>query len=122
MSKTWQVIRFEVIRSLKKPSFWLAAILVPVLLGFYIFIAAISGYNASETLEAGVDTSDMTLGIYDEAKYLAVTTVINKKEQEQPLKIYKDKRSGIEDVQRNELDVLLKLPFFRSLVPGRTGD
>ena len=109
MSKTWQVIRFEVIRSLKKPSFWLAAILVPVLLGFYIFIAAISGYNASETFEAGVDTSDMTLGIYDEAKYLAVTTVINKKEQEQPLKIYKDKRSGIEDVQRNELDVFYYL-------------
>ena len=40
MHKTLQVIRFEIVRSLKKPSFWLAALLVPILLGFYIFIAA----------------------------------------------------------------------------------
>ena len=110
MNKTWQVIRFEVMRSLKKPSFWLAAILVPVLLGFYIFIAAISGYNAEEALEAGIDTSDMSLGVYDEAEYLATKTVINKKEQEQSLKEYKDKETGIKDVQDGKLDVFYYLP------------
>ena len=110
MNKTWQVIRFEVMRSLKKPSFWLAAILVPVLLGFYIFIAAISGYNAEEALEAGIDTSNMSLGVYDEAEYLATKTVINKKEQEQSLKEYKDKETGIKDVQDGKLDVFYYLP------------
>ena len=74
MHKTLQVIRFEIVRSLKKPSFWLAALLVPILLGFYIFIAAMSGYNAGEALEAGVDTSNMSLGIFDEAEYLATKT------------------------------------------------
>ena len=110
MSKTRQVIRFEVVRSLKKPSFWLAAILVPILLGFYIFIAAISGYNAEEAFEAGVDTSNMSLGVYDEAEYLAIKTVINKKEQEQTLKEYKNKEIGIKDVQDGELDVFYYLP------------
>ena len=33
MSRTTEVIRFEVARSLKKPSFWIAAILIP--LGFF---------------------------------------------------------------------------------------
>ena len=110
MSKTRQVIRFEVVRSLKKPSFWLAAVLVPILLGFYIFIAAISGYNAEEAFEAGVDTSNMSLGVYDEAEYLAIKTVINKKEQEQTLKEYKNKEIGIKDVQDGKLDVFYYLP------------
>lgn len=110
MSKTWQVIRFEVARSLKKPSFWLAALLVPILLGFYFFIAALSGYSASEAFEAGVDTSDMTLGVFDEAKYLAVKTVINKKEEQQALKEYDSKDAGVQDVQNEKLDVFYYLP------------
>ena len=110
MSKTWQVIRFEVARSLKKPSFWLAALLVPILLGFYFFIAALSGYSASEAFEAGVDTSDMTLGVFDEAKYLAVKTVVNKKEEQQALKEYDSKDAGVQDVQNEKLDVFYYLP------------
>ena len=110
MSKTWQVIRFEVVRSLKKPSFWLAALLVPILLGFYIFIAAMTGYNAGEALEAGVDTSDMSLGVYDEANYLGTKTIINKKEQPQALKVYENKDEGIKDVQDKKLDVFYYLP------------
>ncbi|MCR5573075.1 MAG: ABC transporter permease [Candidatus Saccharibacteria bacterium] len=110
MSKTLQVIRFEVVRSLKKPSFWLAALLVPIMLGFYIFIAAMAGYDAGESLEAGIDTSNMTLGIYDEAKCLAIKTFINSKEEKQELKDYPDKQSGINDVQNKKLDVFYYLP------------
>ncbi len=110
MSKTLQVIRFEVMRSLKKPSFWIAALLVPILLGFYIFIAAMAGYDAGESLEAGVDTSDMTLGVYDEAECLAVKTIVNSKEEKQDLKEYTDKQSGIDDVQNKKLDVFYYLP------------
>ena len=110
MSKTWQVIRFEVMRSLKKPSFWLTALLVPILLGFYIFISAMSGYSAGESLEAGVDTSDMSLGVYDEADYLAIKTITNQKGEPQELKNYTNKESGIEDVQNKKLDVFYYLP------------
>ena len=110
MSKTWQVIRFEVIRSLKKPSFWLAALLVPILLGFYIFIAALSGYNAGEAIEAGVDTADMTLGVFDEAKYLAIKTFVNTKEEKQELKDYPSKEAGISDVKNDKIDIFYYLP------------
>ena len=110
MNKTWQVVRFEIVRSLKKPSFWLAALLIPILLGFYIFVAAMSGYNASEALEAGVDTSDMTLGVFDEAEYLAVKTVINQKNEEQTLREYKAKDTGVNDVKDGKLDVFYYLP------------
>ncbi len=109
MSKTLQVIRFEVVRSLKKPSFWIAALLVPILLGFYIFIAAMSGYNAGEAFESGVNTSDMTLGVFDEAEYLKTTTVINSENNEQSLKVYTSKDEGIKDVQDGELDVFYYL-------------
>jgi len=110
MSKTFQVVRFEVARSLKKPSFWIAALLVPILLGFYIFIAGISGYQAGEALEATVDTSDMALGVYDEAKYLKVTAVINSNNEKQELKKYEDKESGVNDIKNNQLDVFYYLP------------
>lgn len=110
MSKTGEVIRFEVVRSLKKPSFWLAALLVPILLGFYIFIAALSGYSAGEAIESGVDTADMTLGVFDEAKYLTAKTIINSKEEQQELKEYSDKESGINDVQNKTLDIFYYLP------------
>ncbi len=110
MSKTLQVIRFEVVRSLKKPSFWLAALLVPLLLGFYIFIAALSGYSAGESLESGVDTSGMSLGVFDEAKYLKTNVVVNENNEQQEIKTYQDKDSGIKDVQDQKLDVFYYLP------------
>ena len=109
MSKTLQVIRFEVVRSLKKPSFWIAALLVPILLGFYIFVAAMSGYSAGEAFESGVNTSNMTLGVYDEAEYLKITTVINSENNPQDLKTYDNKGTGIKDVQDGKLDVFYYL-------------
>lgn len=110
MSKTWQVIRFEVMRNLKKPSFWLAAILVPVLLGAYIGIAALAGYQAGESIESGTNTSDMTLAIFDEAEYLPITKFINADGDEQELTVYEDKDSGIADVKAQKIDVFYYIP------------
>ncbi len=110
MNKTWEVIRFEVVRNIKKPSFWAAAILVPVLLGAYIGIAALAGYEAGESLEGGSDTTDMTLAVYDEAKYLKTTRFINANEEEQALVIYDDKTAGIEDVKSEKIDVFYYIP------------
>lgn len=110
MSKTFEVIRFEVMRSIKKPSFWAAAILIPVLFAFYIFIAAISGYSAGEMLDSATDTSDMTLGLYDGAKYLKTTKITNADGEEQEFKIFNDEASGIAAVQNKEIDVLYVIP------------
>ena len=108
-SKTTEVVRFEVIRSLKKPSFWIAAILIPLGFAIYIGFAALVGYNASETMGAGTDTTDLKLGIYDEAKYLQSTKFKNAKDQEQELKTVESKDAGVTAVKSKELDVFYYL-------------
>ena len=110
MNKTLQVIHFEVMRNLKKPSFWAAAILVPVLLGAYIGIAALAGYQAGESLEGGTDTSEMKLAVYDEAEYLETTSFINENDEEQKIAKYEDKDSGINDVKSGKIDVFYYVP------------
>ena len=110
MRNTLEVIRFEILRSVKKPSFWLAAILIPVMLGLYVAVAALSGYSAGEMLENATDTSQMSLGVYDGAKYLKTTTIINPDESKQELAVYDDEQTGIDDVQNNKLDVFYVIP------------
>ena len=105
MSKTTEVIRFEVMRSLKKPSFWIAAILIPLGFALYIGVAALVGYSTSETMEAGTDTSEMNLGLYDEASYLSITKFVNKDKKEQELKVFESKDAGIAAVKDKSIDV-----------------
>ena len=107
MSKTREIIRFEVLRSLKKPSFWIAAILIPIGFGLYMAFAGLVGYNASETLSSGTDTTDKKLGIYDEAEYLNETKFVNADQKEQELEKIKDKESGISAVKEKKLDVVV---------------
>ena len=110
MSRTKEVIRFEIMRSLKKPSFWIAAILIPLGFGLYIFIAGLVGYNTNEALEAGTDTTEMKLALYDEAEYINQTKFINADEKEQQLEIFKDKESGIRAVKDKKVDVFYYIP------------
>jgi ABC-2 type transport system permease protein len=110
MNKTFEVIRFEVMRSIKKPSFWAAAILIPVLFAFYIFIAAMSGYSAGEMLDSATDTSNMTLGLYDGAEYLKTTKIVNEDGNEQEFTLFDNEASGIAAVQNKEIDVFYVIP------------
>lgn len=110
MNKTFEVIRFEIMRSVKKPSFWAAAILIPVLFGFYIFIAAMSGYSAGEALDAAADTSEMKLGLHDGKKFIKNTKFINANGDEQEFKVYESTQSGIDAVQNKEIDIFYDIP------------
>ncbi len=105
MSKTTEVIRFEVMRSLKKPSFWIAAILIPVGFAIYICLASLAGYNAEEAIGAGTDTTNLKLGVYDEAEYLKIKTFKNADEKEQTLEQIDSKNDGISAVKDKKLDV-----------------
>ena len=105
MNKTKEIIRFEVLRSLKKPSFWIAAILIPIGFGIYMAVASLVGYNASETLANGTDTTDLKLGIYDEAEYLDETKFKNADNKEQTLEKIDGKDAGITAVKEKKLDV-----------------
>ena len=105
MSKTTEVIRFEVMRSLKKPSFWIAAILIPVGFALYIGIAALVGYNAENAISAGTDTTELKLGVYDESHYLTQDKFTNANQKEQSLAKAESKEDGIAKVKSKELDV-----------------
>lgn len=105
MSRIKEVIRFEVIRSLKKPSFWIAAVLIPVGFALYIGFAALVGYNAGEAMEAGTNTTDLKLGYYDESEYLKQTKFVNADEKEQTLEAQESKDAGIAAVKDKKIDV-----------------
>ena len=110
MSKVFEVIRFEVMRSIKKPSFWAAAILIPVLFGFYIFVAAMSGYSAEEAFEAASDTSAMKLGLHDGANYIKTNVIQNENGDEQQFTIFETAQAGIDAVQAKEIDIFYDIP------------
>lgn len=105
MSRIKEVIRFEVVRSLKKPSFWIAAVLIPVGFALYIGFAALVGYNAGEAMEAGTNTTNLKLGYYDESEYLKQTKFVNADEQEQTLEAQESKDAGIAAVKDKKIDV-----------------
>jgi len=96
------VVRFELVRNLKKPSFWLAAILLPVLLVGYIAFVSLIGSSAEDVLTAGTDTSELALGILDEAQIvdLAVTEAL-----ELDLIPVDNREQGIEATRTGELNV-----------------
>ncbi len=109
MHKTLEVIRFEVIRSLKKPSFWIAAILVPVIFIGYILLVSLVGYSAGESITQATNTDDLRLSYLDESNYLEQTEFINTKEEKQSLNRYETKEQGIEAVKNGETDVFYYL-------------
>ena len=84
-NKTCEVIRFEVIRSLKKPSFWIAAILVPIVFIAYVFIVGLTSYHAGENLAEASDTTELRLSYLDESNYFNQDEFINSKDQKQSL-------------------------------------
>ena len=110
MNKVFEVIRFEVMRSLKKPSFWIAAILIPLGFALYIGFAAMVGYNTGEALETATNTSDMKLGLYDESGYVKNYTIVNADQEQQEITKYTDKASGVADVKEKKIDVFYYIP------------
>lgn len=98
-----EVVRFEIVRSLKKPSFWVAAILLPVLLIGYIFFAGFSGMKAEKALVENGNLSDKRLSLMDESN------IINASFLEHVTTI-KDKNEGILNVKSGAMDVFYFVP------------
>ena len=110
MNKTLEVIRFEIMRSLKKPSFWIAAILIPVGFALYIAFAGFVGYNAEETIMSATDTSDSKLAIYDESGYIKAPEFVNPSGEKQSAELVTSKDEGIEKVKDKTYDIFYYLP------------
>ena len=112
MNGTFNVIRFEVMRNLKKPSFWIAAIMVPIILVAYVMICGMAGYNMGDTLSGNVDTTDMKIAVVDESDYLKVYEIPKDQEGKETKTIEKleNKEQGIQDVKDKKIDILYYLP------------
>lgn len=109
-SNVKNVITFEITRNLKKPTFWIAALLLPALLIGYVALAGFIGYNTGSVIEESSDVSGLSLGIYDAAGYLSTTEIVDKDGETRALEVYDSAEKGIEDVKSGELGAFYHIP------------
>lgn len=100
MSKaTFTVARFEIVRQLKKPSFWAAILIMPLMIGFVYLIGFVLG---SEKVDTNPDFDENTkVAITDDAGILAPNT---------PYVINGDKEYGKEMIKNGEVDLYYYIP------------
>lgn len=95
---TFKVAKFEIVRQLKKPAFWAATLLLPLLIGGIYFISFISTQSVDEN--PTID-ENMKIAITDEAGVFS---------GQMPYLINGDKEYGIEMVKNGEVDLYFYIP------------
>lgn len=117
----FKVAKFEIVRQLKKPSFWIALLLMPLLMLGLIAISSLNSYNASEYATSGAATEGKALGLYDEAGVIKKELLENR-DIDNPMPEFKSvasKDEGIEKVKKGELNVFYYIPAdFSKEVPA----
>ena len=97
-SFTFKVAKFEIMRQLKKPAFWAATLLIPLLIGGIYFVSFISSQNVNENPELSQDTK---VAITDDAGVFS---------EDAPYIINGDKEYGKELVTKGEVDLYFYIP------------
>jgi len=97
-SNTFKVAKFEIIRQLKKPAFWAATLLIPLLIGVIYLISFISA--------SSVDTEVH----FDENTKIAITDDAGILSPGMPYVTDADKEHGIEMVKNGEVDLYYYIP------------
>lgn len=93
------VIKFEIIRQLKKPSFWIAVLFMPILIGVVFLISFFAGMdNVDTTPEISEDT---TVAITDDAGILP---------KDNPFNRYETEAEGVEAVKKGETELFFYIP------------
>lgn len=95
----WTVARFETVRQLKKPAFWAAILLIPLMMGLIFLISFVSGESAAN--ENPTLSEDTKVAITDEAGVLG---------EENPFALYATREEGIEAVKKGEVDLYYYIP------------
>ena len=95
---TWRVARFEIVRQLKKPAFWAATLLLPLLIGGIYLISFLSSQSVNENPTIEEDTK---VAITDEAGVFGPSA---------PYIINGDKEYGIEMLKNGEVDLYFYIP------------
>ena len=102
MNKIKIIAKFEIVRQLKKPSFWIAALLIPILIGGIMALSAFSGYNTEKNMIDNTKKGDASakISIIDNAG------VVNKDAFAGNVLSDKTKEEGIELIKNGEIDEL----------------
>lgn len=121
MSKIGTVFRFEVMRQLKKPSFWISLLLFPLGIVGIVGLSSIGNYGTDEAIRKGSDLTDRKLGLTDQSH---IFYSVNPEEDAYDfsdsfnLKFTKiaTPEDGIAKIKTGELDVYYHIPadFFET--------
>lgn len=98
------VLRFELIRTLKKPTFWLSILSVPLLIGIIFGVVYFSNVSTSSR-EEEVRKEPFSLLLQDETKLIQDATVSSLKATRTT-----DKQSAIEKVRTGKIDAFFYYP------------
>lgn len=102
MSKIRNVFKFEVIRQLKKPTFWISLLLLPLGICAVIVLSALNGSSVDSVIE-NANFGEKKIGLTDGANLLADTDLTETTGTE-IIKIFSEEE-GREKVKNGELDV-----------------
>lgn len=97
-SATLKVARFEIMRQLKKPAFWAATLLIPLLIGGIYLISFISSQSVEQN------------PTIDENTKIAITDAAGILPSDAPYVINGDKEYGKEMVKNGEVDLYFYIP------------
>lgn len=97
-SATLKVARFEIMRQLKKPAFWAATLLIPLLIGGIYLISFISSQSVEQNPKI------------DENTKIAITDAAGVLPSDAPYVIDGDKETGKEMVKNGEVDLYFYIP------------
>lgn len=101
------VAKFETIRQLKKPSFWIALLLLPVLI---LGMTGLSFLNSTTTHESFNEEFN-TIGITDQAGVLTPTSNSTIIQNSSPkITFYDTKQAGIDAVKSNTIEAYYFIP------------
>jgi ABC-2 type transport system permease protein len=98
------VVRFEIVRTLKKRSFWIAALAVPIIVGAVGAIIYFSNKTTASQSES-LASEQYTVGITDTSHLLSPSLV-----SAVGAKTLADKTTGINDVKTGKLDAYFYYP------------
>lgn len=98
-SATLKVAKFEIVRQLKKPAFWAAVLLMPILMGVMFLIGFV--FNSGDADKEPTWDENTKIAITDEAGVLAADT---------PYVINGDREYGIEMIKKGEVDLYFYIP------------
>lgn len=97
-SQTLRVTKFEIVRQLKKPAFWAATLLIPILIGVLYIVSFISSGNVGEAPTFDENTK---IAITDEAEILSENISFVTQDE---------KEENIEKIKNGEIDLYYYIP------------